>query len=88
MQQINTMRKFLINPKTIKRLLNLQRHSLGTHSHEELMKCLMKIKTQAKYELISGLHRNLKLAVSWVYAISCNLNTHDGLTNIAICTLK
>ena len=48
----------------------------------------MKIKTQAKYELISGLHRNLKLAVSCVYAISCNVNTHDGLINGAIYTLK
>ena len=48
----------------------------------------MKIKTQAKYELISGLHRNLKLAVSCVYGISCNVNTHDGLINGAVCTLK
>ena len=48
----------------------------------------MKIKTRAKYELISGLHRSLKLAVNCVYAISCNVNTHDGLINGAICTLK
>ena len=61
---------------------------IGTHSHEELIKCLMKIKTQAKYVLILGLHRNLKLAVNCVYAISCNVNTHDGLINGAICTLK
>ena len=52
------------------------------------MKCLMKIKTQAKYELISCLHRNLKPAVNCVYAISCNVSTHDGLINDAICTLK
>ena len=48
----------------------------------------MKIRTQAKYELISGLHRNLKLVVNCVYVISCNVNTHDGLINGAICTLK
>ena len=48
----------------------------------------MKIKTQAKYKLISGLRRNLKLEVNCVYAISCNVNTHDGLINGAICTLK
>ena len=48
----------------------------------------MKIKTQVKYELISGLHRNLKLAVNYVYAISYNVNTHDELINGAICTLK
>ena len=48
----------------------------------------MKIKTQAKYELISGLQKNLKLAVNCVYAISCSMNTHDGLINGAICTLK
>ena len=61
---------------------------IGTHSHEELTKCIMKIKTQVKYELISGLHRNLKLAISCGYAISCNVNTHDGLINGAVCTLK
>ena len=48
----------------------------------------MKIKTWARYELISGLHINLKLAVNCVYAISCSVNTHDGLINGAICTLK
>ena len=48
----------------------------------------MKIKTLAKCELISGLHRNLKLAVNCLYAISCNVSTHDGLINGAICTLK
>ena len=48
----------------------------------------MKIKTQAKYEIISDLHRNLKLAVHCVYAISCNVNAHDGLINGAVCILK
>ena len=41
-----------------------------------------------KYEIISGLFRNLKLAVNCVYAILHNVNTHDGLINGAICTLK
>ena len=48
----------------------------------------MKIRTQAKYELISGRHRYQKLAVNCVYAISCNVNTCDGLINGVICTLK
>ena len=74
--------------KEYKDIVESQDFLIGTHSHEELTKCLMKIKTQAKYELISGLHRNLKLAVSCVYAISCDVNTHDGLINGAICTLK
>ena len=86
MQQINTMRKFLI--QEYKEIIESQDFLIGTHSHEELTKCLMKIKTQAKYELISGLHRHLKLAVNCMYAISCNVNTHDGLINGAICTLK
>ena len=74
--------------KEYKEIVESQDFLIGTHSHEELTKCLMKIKTQAKYELISGLHRNLKLAVNCVYAISCNVNTYDGLINGAICTLK
>ena len=74
--------------KEYKEIVESQDFLIGTHSHEELTKCLMKIKTQAKYELISGLHRNLKLAVNCVYAISCNVNTHDGLINGDICTLK
>ena len=82
------MRKFLIKPKSIKKVVESQDSLIGTHSGEELTKCLMKNKTQAKYELISGLHRNLKLAVNCVYAISCNVNTHDGLINGAIYTLK
>ena len=74
--------------KEYKEIVESQDFPIGTHSHEELTKCLMKIKTQAKYELISRLQRNLKLAVNCVYAISCNLNTHGGLINGAICTLK
>ena len=74
--------------KEFKEIVESQDFLIGTHSHEELTKCLMKLKTRAKYELISGLHRNLKLAVNCVYAISCNVNTHDGLINGAICTLK
>ena len=35
--------EFLIKPKSIKRLLNLD-FLIGTHSHEELTICLMKIK--------------------------------------------
>ena len=41
-----------------KEIVESQDFLIGTHSHEELIKCLMKIKTQAKYELISGLYRN------------------------------
>ena len=74
--------------KEYKEIVESQDILIGTHSHEELPKCLMKIKTQAKYELISGLFRNLKLAVNCVYAISCNVNTHDGIINGAIYTLK
>ena len=48
----------------------------------------MKIKTEAKYEIISDLQRNPKLVVNCVYALSCNVNRHDGLINGAICTLK
>ena len=87
MQQINT-RKIFDKAKEYKEIVESQDFLIGTHPHEGLTKCLMKIKTQAKYELISGLHRNLKLAVNCVYAISSNVNTHDGLINGAVCTLK
>ena len=55
--------------KEYKEVVESQDFLIGTHSREELTKCLMKIKTQAKHELISGLHRNLKLAISCVYVI-------------------
>ena len=88
MQQINTNEETFDKAKEYKEIVESQDFLIGTLSYEELAKCLMKIKTQAKYELISGQHRNLKLAVNYVYAISCNVNTDDRLINGAVCTLK
>ena len=60
------MRDFFNKAKEYKEVVESQDFLIGTHSHEKLTKCLMKIKTLAKYELSSGLHGNLKLAVSCV----------------------
>lgn len=57
-------------------------------SNEELAKCLLAMQTSKQYEIVFGLHRTINIAVGLTYCISCNVNTHDGLINGAICMVE
>ena len=51
-------------------------------------KCLLMVKSAAKYADNNGLMRTLPTAINLVYAITVNIKTDDGLINGATCVLK
>ena len=51
-------------------------------------KCLLMVKSAAKYADYNGLMRTLPTAINLVYAITVNIKTDDGLINGATCVLK
>ena len=60
----------------------------GNPSEEAREKCLLVVKTVAKYSKVLGLQRVLKVGVGLAYTISVNIKTDDGLINGATCILK
>ena len=50
-------------------------------------KCLLMVKSAAKYANKNGLIRTLPTAINLVYAITVNIKTDDGLINGATCVL-
>ena len=70
--------------------VEIQAHHLisGSPSVEAREKCLLVVKTAAKYCEVQGLQRVLKIAVGLAYTTSVNIKTDDGLINGATCILK
>ena len=70
--------------------VEIQAHHVisGNQSVEARDKCLLVIKTAAKYCEIQGLQRVLEIAVGLAYATSVNIKPDDGLMNSATCILK
>ena len=60
----------------------------GNPSEEAREKCLLVVKTAAKYGEVLGLQRVLKVGVGLAYTTSVNIKTDDGLINGAKCILK
>ena len=60
----------------------------GNPSEEARGKCLLIVKTAAKYSEVLCLKRVLKVGVGLAYTTSVNIKTDDGLINGATCILK
>ena len=60
----------------------------GNPSVKARGKCLLVVKTAAKYCEVQGLQRVLKIAVGLAYTASVNIKTDDGLISGATCILK
>ena len=60
----------------------------GNPSEEAREKCLLVVKTTAKYSEVLGLQRVLKVGVELAYTTSVNIETDNGLINGATCILK
>ena len=60
----------------------------GNPSVEAREKCLLVVKTAAKYCEVQGLQRVLKITVGLAYTTSVNIKSDHGLINGATCILK
>ena len=59
----------------------------GNRSETAKARALLTVQTSEKHNVIHGLHRELHIAVSLMYAVSCNLEMTDGLINGAECQM-
>ncbi len=60
----------------------------GSHSQNASAQALITVQTSEKHREIHGLLCELKVGVGLMYAVSCNLQTSDGLINGAECQMK
>ena len=60
----------------------------GCPSEEAREKCLLVVKTAAKYSEVLSLQRVLNVGVGLTHTTSVNITTDDGLINGATCILK